>query len=183
MAELTKTRMTAAEFLQLPETNQITELIDGQVTVPSSRSDRHQSVLGSVLALLYRLVNTGEVRLAPTDVYLSEADVVQPDIFWVSAQNTNCVLVDGKFWRGAPDLIIEILSPSTERRDRKTKFNLYQQHGVREYWMVEPEAAFLEVYMLRDGSYARLGFFGLGETFKSPALGDVEIIVDALLKG
>lgn len=176
-------RVTAAEFLQLPETNQSTELIDGQVIVPSSRSDRHQSVLGNLLVLLYKTVHTGELRLAPTDVYLSEADVVQPDIFWVSAENSTCVLVDGKFWRGAPDFIIEILSPSTERRDRETRFNLYQQHGVREYWMVEPEAAFLEVYTLRDGIYTRLGFFGLGETFKSPALGDAEIIVDALLKG
>jgi Uma2 family endonuclease len=183
MVELTKTRMTAAEFLQLPESSEIIELINGEVIMPPAPSDYHQANVGDIYFYLRQHVQKGTFRLAPTDVYLSEIDVVQPDIFWVSAENTVCVLVDGKFWRGAPDLIIEILSPSTARRDREAKFSLYEQHGVREYWMVEPEAAFVEVYSLQAGKYIRLGFFGLGETFKSPVLGNLDIAVDSFLKG
>jgi Uma2 family endonuclease len=74
---------------------------------------------------------------------------------------------------GPPDLIVEILSPSTEARDRKAKYSLYERHGVREYWMVNPDERFIEVYTLADGTYKRAGVFVAGEDaeFASPLLG------------
>jgi Uma2 family endonuclease len=181
MAELTKTRMTATEFLQLPETNQMVELIKGEIVVTSVK-DIHQAILIAMLLFLKTTFKTGTWRIAPMDVHLDDENVLEPDIFWVSEDSTRCVVGSDGFWHGAPDFVVEILSNSTKRRDREVKFNLYERHGVREYWMVEPEAAFLEVYTLREGKYVRLGFFGLGETFKSPVLGDADIPVDALLK-
>ena len=70
------------------------------------------------------------------------------------------------YWHGAPDLIIEILSPGTTRQDRDTKYRLYEANGVREYWIVEAEELYIEVYHLHEGKYKRQGIFGLGETFE-----------------
>src|SRR5688572_12099576 len=131
-----KTIVTAREFLELPETNVLTELIKGEIIVAPSPEDRHQKASGKSHIYLVQLVSGGELRYAPADVYLDAITVVQPDLFWVSP-NSICHLVNGKYWRGAPDLVIEILSPSTTRRDRGIKFDLYEKHGVREYWLME----------------------------------------------
>ena len=180
MADMTKTRMTAQEFMELPESNQIIELIDGEAVMPPSAVDGHQKASSRTHGYLFQLLKVGELRYSPMDVYFDEHNYVQPDIFWVSPDNDHCHLVDEKYWHGAPDLIIEILSPSTEERDRDDKFNLYQKHGVREYWLVEPEAKFIEVYVLLNGKFERLGVFGRGKTFESPVLG-AKVDVTAVL--
>ena len=98
-------------------------------------------------------------------------------MFWISDTNTSCILVDGKYWHGAPDLVIEVLSPSTAERDYGVKFELYQQHGVREYWIVDITNLFIQTFRLENGKFARQGVFGLGKTFASSVLGDA--IIDA----
>ena len=127
------------------------------------------------------VIEAGEWRVAPCDVYLDDLNVVQPDLFWVSPENQNCHLIDN-YWHGAPDLVIEILSPGTTRRDRDTKYSLYEKAGVREYWIVEAEELYIEVYIWRDGSFVRQGIYGLGESFASPVLNGVTLSVDTLLK-
>lgn len=178
---VTETKISLAQFLALPETNQITELIDGEVVVTPPK-DEHQATTGSTYFGLRQLVKSGTFRIAPTGLHLDDQNFVEPDIFWVEDGNRVCQLGDDGYWHGAPDLIIEILSPSTARRDRDDKFRLYQKSCVREYWLIEPLAEFVEIYCLRDGKFERQGLYGLGETFVSPVLSGMTLTVDALLK-
>src|SRR5690606_14643564 len=107
------TRMTAAEFLELPESNQITELIDGEVSVSPAPLIDHQNVVLETAVILRGLIPDGRVYIAPSDVYFDDINVVQPDIFWISDKNERCIAVGRKHFRGAPDLIVEVLSSGT----------------------------------------------------------------------
>lgn len=174
-----KVRMSAEEFLDLPETTTPMELIEGEMIVTPAPEDMHQKSSGKFFVWLSQHATEGELRYAPADVRLSAGTVVQPDIFWVSPESA-CQLVDGKYWQGAPDLVIEILSPSTARRDRGIKFDLYQQHGVREYWIAEPEQKYVEVYAREGERLMRVGLFSPGDTFTSPVLGGLSVDVNQL---
>jgi Uma2 family endonuclease len=100
-----------------------------------------------------------------------------------SGSDSRCEQGEDGYWYGAPDLVIEVLSPSTAYRDRRTKFNLYQQHGVREYWLADPEGEYIEVYLLENGLFVRQGAFGKQDSFVSPVLGGLRINVGELLNG
>ncbi|MBC7812055.1 MAG: Uma2 family endonuclease [Burkholderiales bacterium] len=166
-----RTRMTADEFFQLPETTQPTELIDGELIVSPAPILQHQLLVANFHLLLARLIPNGLIFLSPTDVYFDETNVPQPDISWV-AENSLCVLA-GKRLEGPPDLILEIFSPGTAKRDKQDKFKLYEKHGVREYWMVDPIQQYLEAWVLVDGRYSLLGVYGADDIFDSPVLGKV----------
>lgn len=173
-----KTRMTVQEYQSLPESSLPTELIDGELIVSPAPLDPHQKASWSIVVYLGSLKLAGTFRHASTDVYIG-SDVVQPDIFWIHDDSPDCIQ-QNKRWYGAPDLIIEILSPSTAHRDRSKKYTIYEQHGVREYWLIDPEALFVEVYTRSSDHFARHGVFGIGETFQSPVLA-IEIEVSTLL--
>jgi Uma2 family endonuclease len=132
---------------------------------------QHQRSLRKLVALLESLIPNGEVWVAPTDVQLDDYNLTQPDIFWV-VEGSACVAVDGKYFRGAPDLVIEIFSPGTVRHDKVNKFRLYEQFRVREYWMIDPLEAFVEVYRLEGRHFVLQGVYIAGETFTSRVLGD-----------
>lgn len=184
-----KTRMTAAEYAQLdlPETSYITELIDGEIFVVSSPKFAHQSASAHAFSFVNDLKRsgqiTGEVCFATLDVYMDEYNVVQPDVFWVSADNTRCALGEDGYWHGAPDLIVEVLSPSTARRDRIEKFSLYEKHGVREYWIVESSLPSVEVWVLTDGLFQLQGTYSPVDDlnlFTSPVLGGITVDLKAV---
>lgn len=174
--------MTVEEFKQLPETNQPTELIDGELIVMPAPKDDHQKLILPIGSYLKHIVPGGEIRVAPTDVWLDE-DCVQPDVFWVSGPESRCKLGEDGYWYGAPDLVVEVLSPSTAYRDRRTKFNLYQHHGVREYWLADPDGEYFEVYGLENGIFVRRGVFGKGDAFVSVVLSGATVSVSDLLNG
>jgi Uma2 family endonuclease len=170
------TRMTVDEFLALPETMQRMELINGVINsagdeVMPAPLLQHQRSIRKLMALVESLIPNGEVWVAPTDVQLDDYNLAQPDVFWV-AENSACLAVDGKYFCGAPDLVIEVFSPGTVRHDKVDKFRLYERYGVREYWMVDPIEAFVEVYRLQDERFVLQGIYRLGETFVSRVLGD-----------
>ncbi len=183
MVDSAHIRMTAEEFMSQPETLERVELIDGEVVMSPSPIDPHQDAVLAAAALLKQAAPHGKTKIAPLDVYIDGINVVQPDVFWISDSNTTCILVDNKYWHGAPDLVIEVLSPSTAERDYGVKFELYQQHGVREYWVMDVTALFVQIFRLENGKFARQGVFGLGKTFTSPILGDFAIDVTRLLTG
>lgn len=168
MVDQIHTRMTAAEFKQLPESNTLMELINGELIVSPSPKAEHQQTSRRTVRLLEKIGAQGILYYAPFDVYLDEENVVQPDILWMSHDNP-AKLIDG-YLHGVPDLIIEILSPGTSKRDRREKFELYQKHGVREYWLIDTVDEFGEVYRLENGQFARHGIYEPKEVFRSTVL-------------
>lgn len=180
MISVTRVQMTAEEYRNLPESDDYLQLIDGELIVAASPVDMHQLVGGNTYGYLF--VRLGARRLRyEADLYLGVGDVPRPDIFWVHPENQHCRVIDG-YWHGIPDLIVEILSPSTAKLDRGKKYQLYEHYGVREYWIIDPVNRSLEVYHLKDGQYVRLGFFEPEMKFKSLAA-NIEIDVTALFDG
>lgn len=177
MVEMVRTRMTAEEFLALPETTSIHELIDGEITMSPPPMTSHQSVSGNAYFYLRTLIQSGRWFAAPTGVYLDEENIPEPDILWLAPEHIDKIKT--RYIEGAPDLIVEILSKSTAARDKESKFHLYEKHGVREYWLVDPANEYVEVYALVDGVFARRGIYEKAGSFTSSLFGDVVIQVAA----
>jgi len=182
MADMTRTRTTLEEFLALPESLDHIELIDGELIMSPAPKQKHQNtVLNTAIDLKNRLPS-GKVVISPMDVHLDDENVVQPDVFWVSGVNSLCKLGEDGWWHGAPDLVVEVLSSSTARRDHGAKFALYEQFGTREYWLLDPEGEFVEVFRRENGALVRFGVFGIGDTFALSVLPDIEIRVASLFE-
>lgn len=147
-------RMNVDTFFTLPDDGHRYELIDGDVEMaPVPSADYHQFTVGELFLALAPFVKShrlGIVLLAPTDVILSAFDVVQPDLLFVRAERE--VIVGGRI-HGAPDLVVEVLSPSTAEFDLGLKLRRYARFGVQWYWSVDPEGRTLRELELVDGSY------------------------------
>lgn len=174
------TRLTAAEFWQLPEGDERFELINGElIEMPTPIPDHQEVVFKSALAVNQLIpVVGGKVFIAPLEVYLDEENIPQPDVMWL-APDSRCV-VGAKHLQGAPDLIVEVFSPSTKQRDKDDKFKLYQRHGVREYWMIDPAERTIEVWTWIEGRFSLNGLYTLNQTFTSAVLGGQSIEVKSL---
>ena len=134
-----------------------------------SERDAHQRVLVTLIGRLQFWLMDGELRTLPTVLDL-EDEQVKPDIFWVSDTNQRCQVTEDGTWQGAPDLVIEVVSPETEAADRGKKFALYQASQVFEYWIVNPVSRFVEVYVLLNRRFQRTGLYEVGENFSSGVL-------------
>jgi Uma2 family endonuclease len=143
-----------ADLERWPDDGKRYELYDGEVRVVPAPSNLHQIVLVNLLDILqeYRKTRGGFVLPAPLDIVFQEDTVLQPDITFLSAQTAR-LLDMHKPIRFAPDLVIEILSPSTSKWDRIKKYGVYARHGVAEYWVVDPGNETVEIFALRDGTY------------------------------
>lgn len=174
--------MDRAAFLALPESNLPLEYIDGEIAVSPSPVDSHQDMILDAAAYLKMLIPylAGTLRIAPLDVHIDGQNTVQPDVFWVSADNPRCRLGEDGYWYGAPDLVVEVLSPGTARRDRGIKFRLYERAGVREYWLID--ADYIEVYRLVNDKFERVGVFGEGEVFVTALIDGLTILVNPLIR-
>jgi len=141
-------RKTVADFMAIGEGPPYAELIDGEIIMAPSPFRHHQQVtLNLALALRNHLEATdlvGKVYIAPFDIHLGEHDVLCPDLCYFSPDRLHFLSERGA--EGAPDLAIEVLSPSTARRDRKVKREIYARHGVRELWLVSPDVETIEVF-------------------------------------
>lgn len=128
------------------------ELLYGRLLVTPAPTLRHAEVVARLAIEIggYADRNGGRVAVSPVDVVLAEHSVVQPDVIWISPARNG---IAGTRVEGAPDLVVEVLSPSTTGRDRGEKLRLYAEAGVPEYWLVDPEAATFEFLVLRDGRY------------------------------
>ncbi len=130
------------------------ELLGGEEVVCPSPSIAHQRVSGNTVRVIDRFneaQHLGDLFTAPTDVRLTAYDVVVPDLCFVL--NERRAIIGAKAIEGAPDLVVEIISPSNKRHDQVRKFALYATSGVREYWLIDIEARRLTIYTLRDGQY------------------------------
>lgn len=151
------------------------ELIEGTpYAMTPAPSVKHQQTVGRLFALLDAPLRRHPCTpfIAPTDVVLSEADVVQPDVFVVC----DPAKVTPAHIRGDPDLVIEVLSPATALKDRRAKRDLYERHGVREYVLLDPEARYAERLILGSGGrWGSAELFAPEETLRLTSLGGLEI--------
>jgi len=148
-------KLTYQEYLQITDDLNRHEIIDGEHYVTPSPGTRHQKLSIKLSLILYQWVEShslGDVFNAPADVVLSETDVVVPDIIYVSRSNSS--IITDKNIQGAPDLIIEILSPSTASRDIGIKKRLYEKYGVKEYWILDPDQQTIAIFTLTSGRFS-----------------------------
>jgi Uma2 family endonuclease len=159
------------------------ELIEGRIfRMSPAPNRRHQEIVGDVFFEFKRFLQNKpcQVFIAPFDVRLSRKGkdtVVQPDICVICDENK----LDEQGCNGSPDIVIEILSPGNSRKERKEKFELYEENEVTEYWMVEPVEEFIIVYTLNEkGKYTGSKPFITGEQVKSTALTGLVIQVSEI---
>ena len=150
-------KFTYEDFVNFPNDGKRHEIIDGEHFVTPAPTIKHQRVVRRLLTALSNLLEgraVGEVFAAPVDVVFSDLDVVEPDLLYVSRERT-AMLTDAHM-RGAPDLVVEILSPGTRKTDEITKRKLYERFGVQEYWVVDPELDAIKVYRRVEGAFVRV---------------------------
>lgn len=147
--------LTYEDYLHLPDDGRRYEILEGVLYVTPSPTTRHQRVSRNLQRILDSFVfknNLGEVFYAPLDVILSNINITQPDLIYISSINLK-IITEKNIW-GAPDLIVEILSPATSRTDKTIKAQVYAHHGVKYYWLVDPDTCTIEEYSLKEDGYA-----------------------------
>jgi len=173
--------MTYGQYCLLPEDGNQYELFDGELVMTPSPTRRHQEIVGKLYRRLAEFVDDrslGEVYIAPLDTIFDQYNVLQPDILFVSKERL--AEVGRERIEGAPDLVVEVLSPSTFHKDLRRKMRVYSQFGVREYWIVDPEVRTVELYT-RTGEGLQLAQrFSSQETFESRLLPGFRFPVESL---
>ena len=167
-------KLTYEDYANIPGDERY-ELIDGELIPAVTPNEIHQRVSKKLLWLLMQVEESGFgwVYHAPFDVVLSDTDVVQPDLMFVSKERADIITPANV--QGAPNLVVEVLSPSTAQRDWTQKRDLYAKYGVRELWLVAPDARLVWVMALTDGDYAIAGVYKDGQTLISPTLAGLTI--------
>jgi Uma2 family endonuclease len=166
-------RFTYEDYALLPEDRRY-EVVDGELFVTPAPTPFHQTVaqrLEEVLGAYLRDHLFGVMLHAPCDVVLSPYDVLQPDILVVSRERRS--IIGDKYVGPAPDLVVEVLSPSTESRDRIAKAKRYATFGVREMWLVDPAAKTIEVLVNAGEGFRHEGLYGEADTVYSVVLNDL----------
>ena len=182
--ELTKSLVTYDDYLTLPADGRKYEIIEGALFMTPAPTTDHQKVSSNLERLFYEFLNhhpDGEVYHAPTDVVFSMTEVVQPDIFFVLKERKG--IITKRNIVAAPDLTIEIASESSGVTDRTTKKALYEKHGVKEYWIVDPYNKLVLLYVLRDNHYIGLHPFAEGDVIESEIFPELKITVDDIFSG
>ena len=176
-----RTRLTNADYMAMtPPANSGPryQLINGELIEMSSASDAHQVFAlrcGSAMLTQADELDIGEVRIAAYDVHIDEFNTFQPDLLFVSNARRHIFNPDGRGITGAPDVVIEILSDSTRRRDLNEKLPVYATNGVREIWIVDLDAATVAVYSGDGDTFAPTRTFAASDILTSDAMPGVAI--------
>ncbi|MEW6682206.1 MAG: Uma2 family endonuclease [Nitrospirota bacterium] len=176
-------KFTYEDYLLFPDDGKRHELIEGEHYVTPSPVTRHQRIvlnLGGFLNERLRNKQVGQVFVAPVDVMLSDRDVVQPDVLFLSPGRET--LITDACIKGAPDLCVEVISDSTRKTDEIVKRKLYERFGVLEYWIIDPELETVKVYRLAEGRYTRTAELTREnhDTLTTPLLPGLSILLDTL---
>ena len=178
---LTARRWTFDELAaEVPESNLPMELWDGELIMPPAPSFFHQQIAFRFQKWLDAFVSKhglGATVGAPVDMVLTSRRATQPDVLFISKDRLH--IIEDRV-RDAADLVAEVLAPGSRQRDRINKRDLYEQHGVREYWIIDPEAETVEVLTLDRGEYRLVGRWRPGEQARSQLLKGFRVNVTEL---
>ncbi len=183
---ITKTRKEAKKWAyeDLLEFDDETryEIIDGELIMAAAPITKHQTVSKKVQNILYKLEEKGigTVFNAPLDVVLAENQVVQPDIIFILPENKKIIQEKGVF--GPPDVVIEILSPSSAQRDRDKKYHLYERFTVKEYWIIDPLWHTVEIFILENNIYQLHSFVEGDGVARSKIIKGFEIDIQEIIE-
>jgi Uma2 family endonuclease len=173
---------TYEDYLRLPDDGRRYEIIEGVLYMVNAPNYEHQFIVTQLLLQLGGFVqaqNLGLVLTAPFEVHLSPASrPVQPDLVFIKAAslpNENIAAFEG-----APDLVVEVLSPASLRTDRHIKFDAYERAGIPEYWIINPKTRSIEVYILSGGEYALQGEFLSDDVITSQVLVGLKVVTAML---
>ena len=175
-----RVKITYQDYLQLPE-DQRYEVLEGDLRRLPTPGTLHQQVLSNLYDVVRAFVKEhglGRVYFAPVDVILDEDSVVQPDLLVILTEHLAIVKPEGV--RGAPDLVVEVLSPHNAHRDRGIKRRLYGRYGVQEYWLVDPQERTVEITCQRNGDRETVSIATAGMSLQSRLLPNLTLSVDEL---
>jgi Uma2 family endonuclease len=180
-----KPKFIYEDYLLFPDDGRRHELIGGEHYVTAAPNENHQIAAGNLyldLGTFVRDKGLGRVFFSPYDLVLSEEDVVQPDLLFISRERAALAKRQGT--PAIPDLVIEILSDSTRKVDETVKRKLYEWAGVQEYWIVDPVLETVKVYRLKDDSYERTAELSseAGDRLETPLLPGLIIAVDQIFE-
>lgn len=168
--------LTVRDYRELPEGPPFYQLIEGDIYLAPSRDRFHQDVLGNLYVIIRGHLErfpSGSVHLAPSDVQLTDLNVYQPDLYYVTSARKAILTRQGA--RGAPDLVVEILSPKTAKLDTGVKREVYARSGVEEMWIVDPAARKLSVYRFSEAIDAPVATSRIKQKFASPLFPGLKI--------
>jgi len=153
-AAITSDRVyTYEDYSRLPEGAPY-QLIGGELVLTPAPTTYHQIISMKLVTKMASYVmekDLGLVLFAPVDVYFENTETYQPDIIFIVKERLT--IIEKERIKGAPDLVVEILSPGTGYYDLKKKFKIYENHGVKEYWIVDPEDCSVEIHVLHEGNF------------------------------
>jgi Uma2 family endonuclease len=181
--EHSSTKLTYDDFVQFPDDGRQHEIIEGEHYVTPSPSARHQRILLRLSYLLQSYLEAhplGEIFIARFDVLLSEFNVFEPDLIYLSRDRAG--QLTEKNLQGAPDLVVEILSPSTRLRDQRLKRQVYERTGVQEYWLIDPDADTIDVLVRGGAEFAGPRRFMKGDVLTTELLPGLQLPLDRILR-
>ena len=171
-------KWTADDYFSLPDTNHLIELSEGRIIFLDMPTTSHQRVAKKLMKKMDDFVienRLGEIGISPLPVELWKDKIREPDIIFMS--NAHRDRITENFW-GVPDLVVEVISKSTSKVDRKEKFNEYAQAGIEEYWILDPGKQTIEIFILNNDVYELLGKWSNGEIANSKILSGFSVAVD-----
>ncbi|MGH8021842.1 MAG: Uma2 family endonuclease [Opitutaceae bacterium] len=174
--------LTVDDYRSTPEGSRY-QLVEGELIMAPAPNLYHQEIVGRLFRVLAAHVeqhDLGRVFVAPADVYLTEHNVVQPDVLFVAKARERLLAEDGIY--GAPDLVVEVVSPSTARLEKTTKRRVYAQAGVDEMWLADPVLRQVHVYRFTQDPAKPACILDEGDTLEIPLLPGVQISLTDVFK-
>jgi Uma2 family endonuclease len=175
--------ITRHDYEEMPAGPPYYQVIEGDLVMSPSPNIYHQAIAGRIYSLLLRFLEKkplGEVFVAPLDVFLGDINVYQPDVIFVSNQRRSILTERGL--EGAPDLAVEVLSAGTARFDKGSKRKVYARTGVKELWLVDPEARLIHVYQLVKDAETPAATYDDQAVFASPLLPGLRLKAASIFK-
>lgn len=176
-------KYTYRDLLTIPDDGNRYEIFEGKLVKTPPPLIDHQRVVTNLIKLISKYadpLNLGMLLSAPVDVYFDEETTLEPDILFVS--NERLKIVERDRINGAPDVVVEIISESTESRDRGFKFKRYAQEGVKEYWIVDPSNKSIEIYRLKGTGLALAGKISGTDELESPYFTSLKIAANRVFE-